>query len=163
MAGTQVVRTAIYPTEITRILKMPGGPVGVEIRRFALGAAAIAEASARRELGNRHPADAPRSGRYARSFEVKVENYPADNIGFQYVIRNRAPYSAVLEFGSRRHDIYAKRVYGGKGKGAKLLRFRSRKDGQWRAVFAVDHPGQRTGYYILWRAVNAALSIFRMR
>jgi hypothetical protein len=159
----KVVRSAIYPTEITRILKMPGGPVGVEVRKFALLAASVSESIARRELGNRHPADAPRSGRYARSFEVKVENYPADDVGFQFVIRNRANYAAVLESGSRPHDIYARRVYGGKGKGAKLLRFRSRKDGQWRAVFAVAHPGQRTGYRILWRGVNAALALMRMR
>lgn len=161
MATTQVVRTAIYPTEITRILKAPGGPVGVEIRRFALTAAAIAEQSARRELGNRHPSDAPRSGRYARSFEVKVENYPADSIGFQYVIRNRAKYSEVLEYGSRPHRIYAKGAF--QRKNTKFLRFRSRTDGQWRMVRYVNHPGQRTGYYILWRAVNAAMSIFRMR
>lgn len=159
MAAAQVVRTAIYPTEITRILKMPGGPVGVELRKAALASAAIAEQIARRELGNRHPADAPRSGRYERSFEVKVENYPADNVGFVFVVRNRAPYSAVLEYGSRPHRIYARGAF---QRPPKFLRFRSRRDGQWRVVRFVNHPGQKFGYYILRRGVNMALRLLGM-
>lgn len=161
MAQAQVVRTAIYPTEITRILKMPGGPVGVEVRKFALTAAALAERSAQRELGNRHPADAPRTGRYARSFEVKVENYPADDVGFNFVIRNTRKYSETLEYGSRPHRIYAKGAF--QKNGTKFLRFRSRTDGQWRMVRFVKHPGQKTGYYILTRAVAEAMRMFRMR
>ena len=160
--AVKVVRSAIYPTEITRILKMPGGPVGVEVRKFALLAASVSESIARRELGNRHPADAPRSGRYARSFEVKVENYPADNVGFQFVIRNRAKYSEVLEYGSNPHRIYARGAFNKKGN-TKYLRFRSRQDGQWRTIRYVNHPGQKFGYRIVWRGINAAMSILRMR
>lgn len=140
-------RPIIYPNEIDRIVRKPGGPVGVVVRRLSLNIAANAEQIAQRELGNRHPSDARRTGRYARSFTVKVENHPS---GFQFVVANKTPYSAVLELGSQPHQIKARR--------AKVLRFRSRKDGQMKSVKVVSHPGQKLGYNILRRAMTKAIS-----
>jgi len=146
MPSIKTVRSVIYPNEIDRILKKPGGPVGVEVRRACLAIADEGEQIARRELGNRHPADAPRTGRYARSFAVKVETDPV--AGFAYRVENTAAYAAVLELGARPHEIKARR--------ARFLRFRSRKTGQWVTVKAVNHPGLPKGYAILQRALLTA-------
>jgi hypothetical protein len=145
-----VTRGVIYPNEIDRIVRAPGGPVGVVVRRLALDIAANAEEIAKNELGRRDPADAPRSGRYARSFSVKVDTHAS---GFQYVVANKAPYAAILEFGSRPHEIKARK--------AKYLRFRSRTDGQWRVVKAVSHPGQAIPYNIMRRATEKAIRTFK--
>lgn len=143
-------RAVIFPNEIDRIIRKPGGPVGVVIRRFSLDIAKNAEEIARRELGNKHPSDAPRTGRYARSFSVTVETNPA---GYQYVVANKAPYAAVLELGSKAHQIKPRR--------AKYLRFRSRRDGQMKTVKVVNHPGQKIGYFIMQRATAQAIRTFR--
>lgn len=143
-------RAVIYPNEIDRIIRKPGGPVGVVIRRFSLDIAKNAEDIARAELGGRHPSDAPRTGRYARSFSVKVEPNAG---GYQFVVANKAPYAAVLELGSKPHPIKARR--------AKYLRFRSRKDGMMKTVKVVNHPGQKIGYFILHRATAKAVRDFR--
>lgn len=139
-----VSRGVIYPNEIDRILKMPGGPPGVAIRRISLNIAAEAEKIAKQELGNRHPADAKRSGRYAKAFRVDVTRNVTT--GYEFEVSNKTPYAATLEFGSVPHEIRAKK--------AKFLRFRSRKDGQWRRVKVVQHPGQTKGYFILTRAMQ---------
>jgi hypothetical protein len=144
------VRSVIYPNEIDRIIRKPGGPVGVVIRRFSLDIAKNAEDIARAELGNRHPSDAPRTGRYARSFSVKVETNPN---GYQFVVANNAKQAAVLELGSQAHTIKPRR--------AKYLRFRSRKDGQMKTVKVVNHPGQKIGYFIMRRATAQAVRNFR--
>ena len=143
-------RAVIYPNEIDCIIRKPGGPVGVVIRRFSLDIAKNAEDIARAELGNKHPSDSPRTGRYARSFSVKVEANPA---GYQFVVANKTPYAAVLELGSKAHQIKARR--------AKVLRFRSRKDGQMKSVKVVNHPGQKIGYFIMQRATAQAIRNFR--
>lgn len=141
------IRTVIYPNEIDRILRMPGGPIGVQVRRLSLNIAEEAESIARTELGNRSPYDQPRTGRYARSFRVEVERN--DRTGYEFVVSNKTPYAATLEEGSVPHPISARRV--------KWLRFRDRRDGQWRTVKVVSHPGQRTGYAILKRGMQIAV------
>lgn len=141
-----ITRAIVYPAEIDRILRMPGGPVGVSIRRLSLDIAKEAENIARRELGNRHPSDAKRTGNYARRFRVEVARVAG---GFEFVISNNAKYAAVLEEGSRPHEIRAKK--------AKYLRFRSRRTGQMVTVKVVNHPGQKKGYFILRRATEIAV------
>lgn len=141
-----ITRAIVYPAEIDRILRMPGGPVGVSVRRLSLNIAKEAETIARRELGNRHPSDAKRTGNYARRFRVEVTRAAG---GFEFIISNNAKYAAVLEEGSRPHEIRAKR--------AKYLRFRSRRTGQMVTVKVVNHPGQKKGYFILKRATEIAV------
>lgn len=140
----EVTRAVIYPAEIDRILKMPGGPVGVSVRRLSLNIAKNAEQLAKNELG-KHPMDAKRTGNYARRFGVRVERTGG---GFEFHVYNNAKYAAVLELGSRPHEIRARR--------AKYLRFRGR-DGRWRNVKIVRHPGQERGYFILRRATEKAV------
>lgn len=146
MASYTLSRGIIYPAEIDRILRMPGGPVGVKIRRISLDIAAEAQAIARRELGNRHPSDAKRTGNYARKFRVTVERTAG---GYEFVISNPTKYASVLEGGSVPHKIEARR--------AKYLRFRSRKTGQMVTVKVVSHPGQKQGYFILSRATQTVV------
>ena len=141
-----ITRAIVYPAEIDRILRMPGGPVGVSIRRLSLDIAKEAETIARRELGNRHASDAKRTGNYARRFRVEVARVAG---GFEFIISNNAKYAAVLEEGSKPHEIKAKK--------AKYLRFRSRRTGQMVTVKVVNHPGQKTGYFILRRATEIAV------
>lgn len=138
-----VTRPVVFPSEIDRILRKPGGPVGVTIRRMSLDIAKEAATIARSELGNRHPSDAPRTGQYAKAFRVEVET---TGNSFAFVVRNNKRYAHVLEEGSKPHEIRARK--------AKYLRFISRKTGQWVRVKVVQHPGQREGYHILWRATE---------
>lgn len=135
-------RAVIFPREIDRIMRMPGGPIGVAVRRIALNIAAEAKQIAVAELGNRHPSDAKRTGNYSRRFRVEVATSPA---GFEFVVSNNAKYAAVLEQGSKPHEIRARK--------AKYLRFRSRKTGMMVRVKVVNHPGQKIGYRILERAM----------
>lgn len=137
------LRGYVFPNEVDRILKAPGGPVGAVVRKLAMDTARHAEAISISELGNRHPSDAPRTGKFARSWEVKVESDPQS--GFKYVVKNRKKQAATLESGSRPHEIKARK--------AKFLRFKSRKTGKWVTVKVVYHPGQKTGYKILERAL----------
>ena len=143
MVILQVARIVTYPSEIDRILKKPGGPVGVKIRRMCLSIAALGEQTAKHELGHRSPYDAKRTGNYSRRFRVEVRTNSV--YGFEYEVSNNAKYAAVLELGSRPHKITARK--------AKFLRFRDRQ-GQWRKVRTVFHPGQKLGYHILWRATQ---------
>jgi|GEM_PF-4069321 len=148
MPPPQQPRVVIYPNEIDRILKMPGGPPGVRIRKFCIDVAESARRQAQTELGRRSRYDQPRTGRYAKSFAVKVETNSVT--GYQFVIENTVPYASVLESGSQGpYEIKARK--------AKYLRFRSRKDGQWRRVKAVMHPGIKDGYHILESALKRVL------
>jgi len=115
-----------YPNEINRILNMPGGDVGREIRRHALAIAAEAKRSAEVTFG-KHPGDAPRTGKLAAGYQVKV--IPGTN---KFIVRNTKKYAAAMERGARPHEIRARR--------STSLRFRGR-DGRWRNVKVVRHPG----------------------
>ena len=115
-----------YPNEIDRILHAPGGDVGREIRKLALLIADEARRQAELTFG-RHPGDAPRTGKLAASYQVKV--IPGTN---SFVVRNPRKYAAAMEKGARAHEIRARRT--------EYLQFRGR-DGRWRRVKLVKHPG----------------------
>lgn len=119
----------------------PGGPIGKEVRALALEAARIGEILAVQKLG-KHPGDKPRTGKYARSFWVKVAGRSTT-----FELSNKAPYAAPLEEGGRPHAIRARRV--------KYLQFRGR-DGQWRRVKMVRHPGN-PAYQILQTSITLAM------
>lgn len=115
----------IFPNEIDRLFTAPGGTLGREARRIALEVAQQAkEDESRRQ---HHPGDAPRTGRLALSYEVRVVGRSTT-----FTVINRRPYAAAIEKGARPHVIAARRV--------DYLRFRGR-DGQWRQVKLVKHPG----------------------
>jgi hypothetical protein len=139
------MRPLIFPREIDRILKMPGGPVGKSVRSISMDIAKEGEILARRKLGNRHPSDAPRTGRYARSFAVRVET---NSSGFAFLVENTAKYAAVIEEGSKPHTITARR--------AKYLVFRSRQTGRVVRKKVVFHPGTKPEK-ILWMATEAVV------
>jgi hypothetical protein len=126
----------VFPNEIDRIFNAPGGPVGRESRAVALEVAQTAQLIAERDLGNR-PGDRPRTGSFARSFEVKVVGRSTE-----FVVQNRKPYAPALETGAAPHQISARRV--------SYLRFKGR-DGRWRTVKSVRHPGN-PAYRVLERA-----------
>lgn len=115
-----------YPTEIQRIIFLPGGPIGKECRAVALAIAEEAKRSAIVTFG-RHPGDQPRTGRLANAYQVKV--IPGTN---QFVVRNPKKYAAAMEFGAKAHQIKARRTT--------YLAFRGR-DGRHRRVKMVRHPG----------------------
>jgi hypothetical protein len=115
-----------YPNEINRILYMPGGDVGRAVRSVALDIAEEAKREAIRVLG-RNPADKPRTGKFAESYQVRV--IPGTN---QFVVRNPKKYAAAIELGARPHIISARRT--------EYLQFRDR-NGNWRRVKFVKHPG----------------------
>lgn len=115
-----------YPNEITRILHKPGGDVGKEIRRCALAIAEEARRTAEAQYG-KHPGDKPRTGMLAQSYRVEV--IPGTN---SFRVRNPKKYAAAMEFGAKAHDIRARKV--------DYLQFRGR-DGRWRHVTLVRHPG----------------------
>ena len=124
-----------FPNEIDRLFTAPGGDLGREARRIALEVATVAsEDEARRP---HHPADKPKTGRLARSYQVKVEGRSTT-----FSVSNRAPYAADIEFGTRPHRIRARRV--------STLRFRGR-DGRWRNIQIVKHPGN-PAYRVLEQA-----------
>lgn len=131
----------VYPNEVDRIFNAPGGPIGKEARAVAIDAAHIGETLARMQLG-KHPMDQPRTGKYARSFWVKVLGRSTS-----FEVSNRTPYAAALETGSRPHAIRARRV--------SHLRFRDRT-GQWRRVKIVRHPGN-PAFRILERSMILAM------
>lgn len=150
MASAQITRGIIYPNEIDRIMKMPGGPIGKVVRRMCLDIAAEAEADAQVKTIRKSPHDAPRSGRYVKAFAVKVHTNPVS--GFEFTVENTRPYAAILELGSKPHKIKARK--------AKLLRFRSRQTGQWVMVKAVDHPGMPKGWHVLENAMIKVVRAF---
>lgn len=115
----------IFPNEIDRLFTAPGGDLGREARRIALQIAQVAsEDQANRP---RHPADKPRTGRLERGYEVRVAGRSTT-----FSVINRVPYAAPNELGARPHRIAARRVSN--------LRFKGR-DGRWRNVKIVKHPG----------------------
>lgn len=122
-----------YPNEIHRVLYLPGGDVGRELRRVALDIAEEAKRNVIARLG-KHPGDQPRTGKLAKSFRVEV--VPGSN---SFIVRNPQPYAAAIEAGARRHDIKPRRVT--------HLRFRGR-DGRWRKVKLVRHPGNAPYRYL---------------
>ena len=65
----------------------------------------------------------------------------------RWIIRVNAPYSAIVEFGSRPHMIYPRH--------ARALRFE--RGGQVIFASRVRHPGTR-GLYVAKRAIEAALT-----
>lgn len=126
----------VFPNEIDRLFNAPGGPLGREARATALEVAIVAQTLAVNELG-KHPMDAPRTGEFARAFEVRVLGRST-----QFQVRNRKAYAAAIELGAVAHPIQARRV--------SYLRFRDRQ-GRWRSVKMVRHPGNKA-YRILERA-----------
>jgi hypothetical protein len=107
----------LYPNELNRLLYMPGGPVGVGVRKLAVKVAAEAAKTARAELGN-NPEYAARTGRYAGGFQVEVE-YPLATAkgGFRFKVVNRTTgqtprrsqsYASVIERGAKPHVIKAR-------------------------------------------------------
>lgn len=114
-----------YPREIQRILFSPGGDVGRECRACAL---AIAEESKRSALVTygRNPLDQHRTLRLANAYQVKV--IPGTN---EFIVLNPLKYAAAMELGARPHVIRARKS---------VLQFRAR-NGQWRKVAYVNHPG----------------------
>lgn len=136
-----MARGRVYPNEIKRIFTAPGGPLGRQVRRVALDVAKEARRIAEAELGN-NPNDQVRTGKYARGFRVDVSTRPGR--GFQFTVSNRRKYASALEKGARPHIIRARRE--------RQLRFKTR-DGRWRQVTVVSHPGNRP-YRILQRAAE---------
>lgn len=131
----------VYPNEIDRIFTLPGGTLGREARATALQTARNAEILSRQKLG-KNPNDKPRTGKLARSWEVKVLGRSTT-----FTVLNRAPYAAPIEKGARPHAIRAKKV--------SHLRFRGR-DGRWRTVKMVRHPGN-AAYRLLETAAVIAV------
>jgi hypothetical protein len=129
-----------YPNEIKRLFTLPGGDVGKACRKVALDIADEAKRIAQVELGI-HPGDKPRSGDYARGFQVKVARA---NGKFAFIVSNKKNYAAALEYGTRPHIIRARRV--------QHLEFRGR-NGVWYKVKTVSHPGNKA-YRILERAAT---------
>lgn len=122
-----------YPTELDRVLKAPGGPVGRHINLVARSVAAEAQRIAiERGLS--------RSGRYARGFKVEVS--PDPQAGFYFTVVNRTTgqkprrsmsYAAVIEYGSKPHLIKPRKASG-------WLIFRM-PDGRYVKTKLVNHPG----------------------
>lgn len=130
-----------YPSEIHRILHLPGGDVGKEARRLALEIAAEAKRSAIATFG-KHPMDQPRTGKLANSYQVRV--VPGTN---QFMVVNPKKYAAAMELGAQAHRIYAR-------KRTTTLQFRDRT-GRWRRVSFVNHPGS-VGRHTLRTAMRVA-------
>lgn len=131
----------VYPNEIQRVLYSPGGDVGREIRSVALDIAAEAKTIATDTLGH-NPADRPRTGALARSYQVKV--VPGSNT---FTVTNPRKYAAAIERGAVAHIIQARRV--------RYLRFKDR-NGSWRKVKLVRHPGNAP-YRILDQARRSVM------
>lgn len=119
----------IYPNEMDRVLRKPGGPVGVACRRMGLDIADEAKRLMINELGH-NPNDKPRTGRTAKSWKVTVEPHPS--AGFQFLVWNSSKIAQILEHGSDEHLIFRRR--------ATALKFRDRS-GRWRVEQFVWHPG----------------------
>jgi hypothetical protein len=122
-----------YPSELDRLLKAPGGPVGRHVNYVARGVAETARQIAR-ERG------LVRTGRYVRGFKVEVQ--PDATYGFVFYVVNRVTgqdprrkesYAGVIEFGSVKHPIRPRRR-------DKWLVFRL-PDGRMVKTKLVNHPG----------------------
>lgn len=96
----------LYPNEIDRLLRMPGGPVG---RHCNFVARSVATEAGRIATSR----GLVRSGRYAQSFKVEVQRNTREGFRF-YVVnrvtglkpRRRTSYAGVLEFGSQQNAPY---------------------------------------------------------
>lgn len=115
-----------YPSEIQRILYLPGGDVGKAVRKCALLIAAEARLTAERQYG-KHPGDKPRTGALSQAYRVEV--VPGTN---QFRVRNPKKYAAAMELGAKPHIIAARKV--------DYLQFQDRS-GRSRRVKLVRHPG----------------------
>lgn len=116
----------VFPNEIDRVLYYPGGPIGREMRALSLAVAQNASQLAYMRLG-KNPNDKPRTGKYARSFQVKVIGRSTE-----FEVSNNQAYAAALESGAKPHQIKARRVQN--------LHFKDRQ-GRWRRMKVVRHPG----------------------
>lgn len=145
----------LYPNEMDRLLRKPGGPVG---RHCNFIARSVATESGRIAVQR----GLVREGRYIRGFQVKVEtNVPE---GFRFYVfnrvtglkpRRRTSYAGVLEFGSRQsapHTITPRRKDG-------WLVFRNSK-GQMVKTKKVSHPGVRP-YHVMRDAMYRVLARVR--
>lgn len=139
-----------YPTELDRLLRVPGGPVGRHVNFVARGVAEVARQIAR-ERG------LVRTGRYVRGFKVEVQ--PDPTTGFAFYVVNRVTgqrprrtqsYAGVLEFGSESHDIVPRRR-------DKWLVFRL-PDGRMVKTKLVKHPGTAP-YSVLSDALRRASTV----
>lgn len=129
----------IFPNEIDRLFTAPGGTLGREARRIALEIARTAsEDEARRP---HHPGDRPKTGRLGQGYQVRVAGRSTT-----FSVINKVPYAAAIEFGTRPHLIKAR---------TKTLRFRGR-DGRWRNVKVVRHPGNPAYRVLETAAVKVA-------
>lgn len=133
----------LYPNEIDRLLRMPGGPVG---RHCNFVARSVATEAGRIATSR----GLVRSGRYAQSFRVEVERNTKD--GFQFYVVNRVTglqprrktsYAGVLEFGSQRNARYPIRPRNPQG----WLVFRNSAGKSIRTKL-VMHPGVRP-YHVM--------------
>jgi hypothetical protein len=131
----------IYPNEMDRVLRMPGGPVGIAIRRYGLDVAAEGKRMMVNELGH-NPYDKPRTGKTARSWRVEVE--PDALRGFAFRVFNASKIAKILEDGSDEHLIFPRRK--------RFLRFRDR-NGRYRVEAFAWHPGTEP-YHFLQRAIS---------
>lgn len=122
-----------YQTEMDRLLKAPGGPVGRHVNIVARAVAAEASKEAVSQ-------GLVRTGRYARSFKTKITLDPEN--GFFFTVSNnvfgqdprrKASYAATIEHGSQRHPIKPRRRN-------KWLVF-TMPDGKLVKTKLVNHPG----------------------
>lgn len=149
-----------YPNEIDRLLYMPGGVVGVGVRRIAMKVASEAARIARDELG-KNPEYEARTGRYAAGFQVEVEYpIPKEQGGFKYHVVNRTTgqtprrtmsYAGPLETGAQAHPIRPRKASG------MLVFYIGGRRVQTKQVFWKPRPGRMQpgeGYRIMERALR---------
>ena len=122
-----------YQSEIDRILKAPGGPVG---RHTNFVARAVAAEASKEAVSQ----GLVRTGRYARSFKTAVTIDPEN--GFYFTVSNsvvgqnprrKSSYASVIEHGSTGHPITPRRK-------DKWLVF-TMPDGKIVKTKLVKHPG----------------------
>lgn len=143
------VKLVLYPNELDRLLRSPGGPVGRYLVK--LGREVVEEAS---KLAFNRNAPRARTGRYARNFRMETD-FSGPN-GFTIRVRNattgqtprrRSSYAGVIETGSVAHVIRPRRTDG-------YLRFFYK--GRWITVKEVKHPGTRP-YWVLKDALRTVV------
>lgn len=149
MAALEGPTYRVYPNEIDRILRKPGGPIGVKLRSICLDIATEAERLTLIEVG-KDPRDAPRTGKMAKAWAVTVETYHGFGAGYAFVVKNTKQYAKYVDEGSNG-------PYQIKARNKKYLRFKDRS-GRWRTVMVVTHPGLRNPYHILRRATRSTIS-----
>lgn len=133
----------VFPNEIDRIFKLPGGPIGKEVRATAIQIAIEAQRLTVSRTG-KHPGDRPRTGNLARSWKVRVVGSSTN-----FEVYNTKKYAASQELGALPHQIRARKV--------SHLQFKGR-DGRWRRVKMVQHPGNPALYILRDAAIKVAQS-----